>query len=246
MKRLKPIYPLWFWDLQTGYIFPSPPNNESVIPHWMEEISRGQEAVLDWNNQNKTGRSSEIPIITYSIIAVNVIFYLLMTFAGGSTNSDVLIAFGAKDTTLILQGQAWRLMTYMFLHIGFLHLAINTYSLWILGRFTENLIHKRKFLILYLFCGTGAGISSFLFTPSISAGASGAIFGLLGALLIYSWNRPRLWHSGFGTNLLIIIGINLFLGFSLSGIDNFGHLGGLFSGILFALIFLRIKKHPHS
>jgi len=158
-----------------------------------------------------------------------------MTVAGGSENLRVLIDFGAKFNPLIvLEQEYWRLVTPMFLHIGLMHLAFNSYALLAFGRDVENLFGRSRFLALYLLSGVGGAVASFVGNDAISAGASGAVFGLVGAMLVFllvyrnvfgQWGRQRL------TNLLFIVALNLALGFAGGGIDNLGHIGGLLAGL---------------
>jgi rhomboid protease GluP len=162
------------------------------------------------------------PRLTYVLLAVNILVFLAMTAAGGSTNTDVLIRFGAKANVLIAQGQVWRLLTSMFLHIGVMHLVFNSYALFILGVEVERLYGSARFLAIYLLAGLWGSLVSFALGPSLSAGASGAIFGLLGATAAFFHTHRRLG----------IVGLNLFLGFTVPGIDNLAHLGGLVSGAI--------------
>ncbi|HBP63034.1 MAG TPA: rhomboid family intramembrane serine protease, partial [Desulfosporosinus sp.] len=108
--------------------------------------------------------------------------------------------------------------------------VFNLYALWALGPLTEESLGHRKFLLIYILSGLGGSIASFVFSTALSAGASGAIFGLLGALLYYSYKRPALWKSGLGMNLVVVILVNLGFGLVQPGIDNFAHLGGLITG----------------
>jgi rhomboid protease GluP len=172
------------------------------------------------------------PYITYILLTINIVLWLLMTVAGGSTNIYVLQSFGAKVNVLIASGQYWRLITPMFLHIGIAHLFFNSYALYIYGTLTERLFGKSKFIIIYLISGLFGTVFSYLFSPPISAGASGAIFGLFGALLYFRKARRGIFNKLFGVNLIIIIGFNLVYGFTSSGIDNWGHIGGLVGGFL--------------
>ena len=144
----------------------------------------------------------------------------------------VLIQFGAKVNTLIQAGEVWRLFASTFIHIGIIHLIFNLYALWALGPLTEESLGHRKFLLIYILSGLGGSIASFVFSTALSAGASGAIFGLLGALLYYSYKRPALWKSGLGMNLVLVILVNLGFGLVQPGIDNFAHLGGLITGTI--------------
>jgi rhomboid protease GluP len=180
--------------------------------------------------------------VTYTLIILNLIMFIIMTMAGGSTNYKNLIIFGAKVNILIQAGQYWRLFTSMFIHIGFTHLLFNTYALLALGKYTEKIFSHGKFILIYLFSGLTGSLFSYFFSPNISAGASGAIFGLLGAIVAYGWKNPFFWRSGLITNLLIVLGINLLFGVIAPGIDNYAHLGGLLGGVLIGCILILLKK----
>jgi len=171
--------------------------------------------------------------LTYVVLAVNVALWLAMTFAGGSTSTEVLIRFGAKVNVLIADGQVWRLLTSMFLHVGLMHLLFNSYALFIFGVEVERLYGGSRFVVIYLLAGLGGSLTSFAFGPELSAGASGAIFGLLGTMVAFF----RRHHQAFGVwgrrrlaNLLAVAVLNLVLGFTVPGIDNLAHLGGLLTG----------------
>lgn len=182
------------------------------------------------------------PIITRSIIAINVLMWVLMTLAGGATDIGVLIRFGAMYSPLILRGEYWRFVTPMFLHVGFMHLAFNSYALYQLGGLAERIYGKYKFIIIYVIAGICGSFFSFIFTRAVSAGASGAIFGMLGALLYFGKKRPGVFKRGFTANLITILFINLFIGFSSPGIDNFAHLGGLAGGYISSRTLLKRRK----
>ncbi|OES44660.1 hypothetical protein BA724_08785 [Domibacillus iocasae] len=182
------------------------------------------------------------PFFTYIFTTFNIIMFLLMTLAGGSTNTEVLIQFGAKFNPLILEGEWWRFITPVFLHIGLLHLLMNSLALYYLGIAVEQIYGRLRFLWIYLFSGFTGSLLSFLLTPNLSAGASGAIFGLFGALLYFGVTKPKLFFRTMGMNVLGVIGINLAFGFTIPGIDNAGHIGGLIGGFLAAGIVHFPKK----
>lgn len=228
---------LWYWDTQQGNLFPFPPTNDQKIPQWLRQLASGKSVFLEGDSQ---AENHFVPFLTYTFLGINLVVFLLMTIAGGSTDQRVLIAFGAKVNTLIQAGEVWRLLTSTFIHIGIIHLVFNLYALRALGPLTEESFGHRQFLMIYIFSGLGGSIASFLFSPALSAGASGAIFGLLGALLYYSIKRPYLWKSGLGMNLVIVILVNFGFGLSQPGIDNYAHLGGLLTGTLTS-IFLTKK-----
>lgn len=228
LKQIRyPDVQLWYWDTPKGNLFPFPPTKDQKIPRWLSQLAGGKIAYLE--TDSKAGRHF-IPFLTYIILGINLVVFLLMTLAGGSTDQRVLIAFGAKVNSLIQAGEIWRLLTSTFIHIGLVHLVFNLYALWVIGPITEESLGHRSFLIIYILSGLGGSTASYLFSTALSAGASGAIFGLLGALLSFSYKRPNLWKSGLGMNLIIIILVNLGFGLIQPGIDNFAHLGGLLTG----------------
>jgi rhomboid protease GluP len=184
------------------------------------------------------------PFFTYILIATQLVIFLLMELKGGSAESSTLIKFGAKFNPLILEGEWWRFITPMFLHIGFLHLLMNSMALYYLGPLVERIYGNIRFLFLYLFAGFAGVLASFLFSANLSAGASGAIFGCFGALLYFGVVFPRLFIRSLGFNILIVLGINLMFGFTVPGIDNAGHIGGLLGGFAAAgiLRFPRKKR----
>lgn len=186
-------------------------------------------------NRHKEEKSlfqSGKPLFTYVFMVVQVAVFLLLEMNGGSTNTATLIAFGAKFNPLILEGEWWRFLTPMLLHIGFLHLITNTLSLYYLGSIVERIFGRMRFLVIYLLSGVSGSVASFLFSPSLSAGASGAIFGCFGALLYFGYTQPKLFLRTMGLNVFVLIGINLAFGFTVPGIDNAGHIGGLVGGFL--------------
>ncbi|WP_163103397.1 rhomboid family intramembrane serine protease [Peribacillus alkalitolerans] len=175
------------------------------------------------------------PIFTMIFLAIQIVIFLLMELLGSSESMKTLVEFGAKYTPFILQGEWWRLITPMFVHIGLLHLIMNSFALYYLGAEVEKIYGSFRFFIFYLFAGFAGTLASFLFNDSLSAGASGAIFGCFGALLFFGWKQPKLFFRKMGTNIIVLIAINLALGFTLSGIDNSGHIGGLIGGFLISL-----------
>lgn len=182
------------------------------------------------------------PFITYLFIAIQVIVFFLMELNGGSTNSETLIKWGAKVNYLIANGEWWRFVTPIFLHIGILHLLMNSIALYYVGPLIERIFGLSRFLFIYLFAGFSGVFASYLLSPSLSAGASGAIFGCFGALLYFAWRFPQLFFRVMGWNVIIIISINLIFGFTIQGIDNAGHIGGLIGGFLATAIVHFPKK----
>lgn len=242
-----PDIQLWYWDMQLGNLFPFPPTNDPLIPQWLKTLASGNPITVGQESQNK----AFIPFVSYAFIGINLIVFLLMVLAGFSlfpseitrlTDQRVLIEFGAKVNTLIQAGEVWRLLTSTFIHIGIIHLAFNLYALWALGPLTEESLGHRPFFMIYILGGLGGSIASYLLTSALSAGASGAIFALLGALLYYSYKRPALWKSGLGMNLVVVILVNFGFGLVQPGIDNFAHLGGFITGTIACILLSRKSK----
>ncbi|WP_335869377.1 rhomboid family intramembrane serine protease [Bacillus sp. 2205SS5-2] len=172
------------------------------------------------------------PFFTYVFLALQVMMFLWLEWQGGSTDSRVLVKYGAKYNPLILEGEWWRFFTPVFLHIGLLHLVMNSIALLYIGSEVERMFGNLRFVWIYLVAGMFGSIASFLFTVNISAGASGAIFGCFGALLYFGIMYPQIFFRTMGMNVIVIISINLLLGFTIQGIDNAGHIGGLVGGII--------------
>ena len=233
---------LWFIDIPTGNVFPYPPTRNNSTIQWLGQIASG-EAPNHPPKHVSFSRRYQTNLISYTLIALNIIIFFVLTAAGGSTNQAVLIRYGAKVNELINAGEYWRFLTSTFIHIGIIHLTFNLYALWVLGPLAEQRLGHGRFLTLYLVTGICASIASYLFSPAISAGASGAIFGIMGGLLYYSWKHPELWQTGFGKNLIVIILVNLGFGYIQPGIDNYAHLGGLISGFLFMGLLIDKKKY---
>ena len=176
------------------------------------------------------------PIVTYVLIAINIILFLLMYILGkGSEDPDTLVMFGANYPDRIKIGEYYRLITSAFLHIGTLHLICNNYALYVIGTQLESFLGKAKFLTVYLVSAVSGNLLSLLFANGISAGASGAIFGLLGSLLYFGYHYRVYLGNLIHSQIIPVIIINLLIGFVLPGIDNAAHIGGLIGGILITM-----------
>ncbi|MFD1363056.1 rhomboid family intramembrane serine protease [Lentibacillus salinarum] len=183
------------------------------------------------------------PFLTYFLLAANLLVFLLLELTGNSTSTATLIAFGAKYNPAIIEnGEWWRIVTSMFLHIGLLHLIMNMLAVYYLGTLVERIYGSVRFLLIYFLAGIGGGLASFAFTTSVSAGASGALFGLFGALLFFGCVHKRIFFQTMGMNLLIIIGINIVFGLSVPQVDNGAHMGGLLAGFIASAILNLPKK----
>lgn len=172
-------------------------------------------------------------IITYGIIIINVILFISMyIFGKGSNHIPTLSAFGANVTDLTKAGEYWRLITSAFLHAGIIHLAVNMYSLYVIGPQIESFFGKTKYLIIYLGSALFGSLLSTVFNTGISVGASGAIFGLMGSLLYFGYHYRVYLDGVLKSQVIPLIILNLLFGFMVSGIDNAAHIGGLIGGLL--------------
>jgi rhomboid protease GluP len=183
--------------------------------------------------------------VTILLLAAIVAVFGLEVMRGATTDLRALLELGANNRTAVLQyGQWWRLATSMFLHGGFLHLLFNGWALIQLGGLFERWIGSGRLLFTYFAAGLCGSLASVLFTNNVSVGASGAIFGLLGALITFLFKRrSRLAAAGKSIlgQLVFWAGLNLFLGASMPMIDNYAHMGGLIAGLLVGLL---LRERP--
>ncbi|MBT9259602.1 MAG: rhomboid family intramembrane serine protease [Clostridiales bacterium] len=177
-----------------------------------------------------------VPWVTGTLVVLLVAIWILLELNGGSTNLQVLIRAGAQENVLIRAGQWWRLITPIFLHFGLLHLAFNALALWFAGSAVETMFGHLRFLAIFFLAGIGGSLTELLFDPRphlITVGASGAIFGLLGAL-VYLATLP-FGRGEFRRSVLLAIALGLAYGFVPgSDINNYVHAGGLVTGLAVA------------
>lgn len=200
------------------------------------------------------------PLVTYTILGITVLAYLLqeLTNMGIGTGpflalgqsllrpvdyqqalanggADILVLLGAKISLYINAGQFWRLITPVLLHASILHIAFNMYALFAIGPSLESFYGHWRYLALYLLGGLGGNVLSYLMTPGYSVGASTAIFGLVAAEGVFIYQNREIFGPrarAMLSNVVMVVIINLGLGLS-PGIDNWGHLGGLITGLVF-------------
>lgn len=177
------------------------------------------------------------PYITIALIIINIALFILMYILGnGSQDGETLLKFGANYSPFVKAGQYYRLITSAFLHIGLIHLLCNMYALYILGPQIESFFGKFKFIIIYLGSAIIGNLLSCMFEAgSLAAGASGAIFGLMGALLYFGYHYRAYLGGVMRSQLIPVILFNLIIGFSTNGVSNAAHIGGLLGGVLLAM-----------
>lgn len=201
---------------------------------------------FDLRNNNRQNRSEIFEYITLFIIIINVLVYLLSAFFSNdifNINYQVLFLLGGNYAPSVICGQYFRLFTCMFLHGGIVHIACNMYSLFIIGPQIEKIYGKLSYVVIYFCAGILASIVSCVASPStLSVGASGAIFGLIGALLAFACSERKRINKEYISGLIQVLIINLLIGFSIKNIDNSAHIGGAISGFIIGYIIYNISK----
>jgi rhomboid protease GluP len=185
------------------------------------------------------GQRTPVTILLLVVIAIG---YAFQFFTGGL--DGWVTQAGANYGPAVAEGQYWRPVTAMFLHGGIVHLLLNGYALYQLGSLFEIWLGSLRLLVTFFLTGIAGSIASIVFTQGISVGASGAIFGLLGALIAFLLRRREMLTPGAKSLLSQLVGwavINVFFGFSVPGIDNAAHLGGCAAGLLLGLI---LRERP--
>ena len=220
---------------EPGTHLPQPPEAGESTPRPEPTVQR-REPPHESSAHEPRRQQPQKAVVSWAIIGLNVLAWLIPTVQGylvSGVNPYWLLDLGAKVNPLIVQGQVWRLVTPIFLHVGLIHLAFNTYAIYVIGPPLERSFGAARFVSIYLLSGVYGVLFSFLFSPHASAGASGAIFGLIGTQAVFLYR----YRDAFGQrgrrqfyNTLSVITFNLILTFAASNIDIWGHIGGLVSG----------------
>lgn len=186
---------------------------------------------IQWNSIKKS-------FVTYILLAINIIVYIYMLIRFKTTeNSYVLLTMGANFTPFIIAGEWWRLITASFIHIGFEHILFNGLSLYYLGKDIEWILGPWRFVFIYIAGAIGGNLFSMAFSLNISAGASTGIFALFAAYIILGKLNPRAYSLiSRATTYLILLILQFINGFLSSGVDNWGHFGGVVYGALATLV----------
>ena len=181
---------------------------------------------------------------TAALIVVNVAVFIFLSFGGMTEDAYYMLRNGAMYLPLLQQGEYYRMFTSIFLHFGFSHLVNNMLMLGVMGWQLELVIGRIKFLIIYFAAGLGGNVLSALAELrtgdyAVSAGASGAIFGIIGALLYIAVRNHGQIGNVSGQGILIMVALTLYYGFTSSRVDNFAHIGGLAAGFVLAVLLYR-------
>ncbi|MFJ2551789.1 rhomboid family intramembrane serine protease [Microbacterium sp. NPDC087591] len=218
-----------------------------ICPECMKEQRKNRtpaqkRAERRWGGRGSvTAVRSGKPVVTYALLAITSFIGLVQLIPGLNDPITQALAFYAPylyPSLSLFPFEPWRLLTALFVHGGFVHLALNMLALWMLGQSLEPMLGRARYLALYLISGLGGSVMVALIAPeSPTVGASGAIFGLMAALLIIGR------HIGANvTGILVILGINFAFGFFAGGISWQAHLGGAIVGALVAFILTRTKR----
>lgn len=194
----------------------------------------GDKNIKESEKSAKMFKDKNNKLVSIIFIAINVIVFVLMYILGkGSEDASTLIKFGANVGTLTRGGDYYRLITSAFLHIGVIHLLCNVYSLFMVGPTVDYFYGKLKFILIYLYSAIAASLFVLIFqgNNTITAGASGAIFGLMGALLYFGYRYKGYIGNRIIGSVISVILLNLFIGFTSAGISNIAHIGGLIGGL---------------
>ena len=234
-------------------------NNElsEIFPDIKDKLmkdEKGIQLIINATNDinNKTDKENRIYenifkpkkiIVTNVLITLCIVAFMALVYLGGNPlgfEGSLLYKYGANLKEAVIAGDYYRLLTAAFLHVSIFHLVFNMYALFILGNQLESYIGKIKFLVVYLVSAITGCLMSCIFSSTLSVGASGAIFGLLGSLLYFGYHFRLYLGSVLKNQIIPLILINLLLGFMDSSIDNAAHIGGLIGGYL-ATMALGIK-----
>ena len=217
---------------------------KSIFPDLSKKLKFSEDGVAlfvkvtnDINAHNKKDQekvadvfSPKKPVVTYALILINVFMFLFPLING--TIEEFYNLF-ASYGPFVKMGDYYRLISAAFMHANIAHLIFNMYALWIIGMQLESFIGKWRYLVVYLFSAISGSLLSVIVTPdAVSVGASGAIFGLLGALLYFGYHYRVYLGTVIKSQIIPLIVINLLLGFMVPGIDNAAHIGGLIGGTL--------------
>ncbi|MFL7796873.1 rhomboid family intramembrane serine protease [Clostridium chauvoei] len=181
--------------------------------------------------------------LTYSLILINILIYIISAIKSKNfIDIDIitLIELGAKVNLLINEGQIFRFITSAFLHGGIIHIIFNMMALKIIGVQVEQVYGRKKYAVIYFASAIGSSALSYILSPqSISVGASGAVFGLLGAMFMFGYKNRKNIGKEYMINIIQVIILNIAIGLTVPNIDNFGHIGGLIVGSLIAAVLFK-------
>lgn len=194
-----------------------------------EELNK--KTIKEDNELAKIFLKKDQPIVTYSIILLNIIVFMLSLL-----DYNMIINYFANYYINVKNGEIYRLLTACFVHANFLHIFFNMYALYYVGPMVEKYYGKLKYLLIYLGSGIMGSLFSVVLSNNVSIGASGAIFGLFGSMLYFGYKYRATLDGFVRSGIIPVLFINLILGFIVPNIDVYGHIGGLIGGLLLSYI----------
>lgn len=262
-RKVTPFYIILTDNIEREKVLLSQPHNFWIVdtignrimifdnqPDDYYNLRNDFESLLSPRTKSLEDKKSQ-PIITASLIAINIIIFFIMTLSGGTDNSYYLLNHGGAYWKYIYENhEYYRLFTCMFLHFNAEHIMNNMVTLTFIGAATEKFLGHIRFFLIYIFSGLGASVVSSLYymhnspdTVTVSAGASGAIFGILGALIIIALMSKDKRKNFNPLNILLIAILSISNGYLSSSIDNVAHIGGLLFGIILTFISCLYRKN---
>lgn len=224
-----------------------PPGDEDHIEHVTPDAvypasDAGNEAAPPPPQMVRPGLPLHPVVLTWAFLIINVVVFVVDVQSGFQ-----LTILGLRDNAALASGDLWRLITPMFLHGSVLHISLNSWFLYVVGRQLERPLGTLRFAMVYVIAGVAGVLAGYAFSQYRSLGASGALFGVMGALLIFIYRNQKILRNSRQSlmQVLQVIGINIVLGLLISNIDNWGHIGGLIGGIAmgwFAVPLYEVKR----
>lgn len=235
----------WLWDVSDGRLLIY--ENQPSTYFGLEEILRGNAGRNEGYRRSFWNKNRPKAIMNATMIVINIVVFIVLELTGSTLDTQFMLDHGAAYAPWILEYNAyWRLFTSMFMHFGISHLGNNMLVLFLLGDNVERAVGHWRYVVIYLMSGLAGSCLSFVGALvsrnfAVCAGASGAIFGIIGALFyIVAVNRGRL-EDMTTRKLGILIAVSLYHGLTSSGVDNLAHIGGLAGGALLALVLYERK-----
>lgn len=225
--------------MQEAYNFENQPEDFDALRNKIEVVISGNQS--NKTQYNKKNTRKEYPWITIILMAMNIVYFFILEYMGSTENTLFMLKHGALYYANVFQKhEYYRLVTCMFMHFGFAHLLNNMFSLYLLGSEAEKFYGKIRFTIIYVVSGIFASLSSVLYQQSIggysiSAGASGAIYGVMGALLVRIVEGRRKNMSAFSKMGLVLI-LLIMAGQNSGNVDNIAHIGGFVTGMICGIV----------
>ena len=243
---IKKITDLKKYDFITNY-FPNIVQKTKFNEEGMELFAKitGDISTKTENNAKEAEDVFKLkkPYVTYAFLILNLILYVLAVFTNLKSGAGIYDAlfdttinslnlYGGLNRKLVLEGEYYRLILAAFNHIGLIHLLFNSYALYVIGSQIESYMGRKNYFLIYILSAVAGNLLSMSFFDGWSAGASGAIFGLLGSLLYFGYHYRIFLGNVIKSQIIPLILLNLAIGFMAEGINNAAHIGGLIAGIL--------------